>query len=63
MPSAESLILPGTTASSCQQCSDIGGQALLSACEIPMGSAFSNEMAYSLLRSRLFFVVLRKLHL
>ena len=45
MPSAESLILPGTTASSCQQCSDIGGQALLSACEIPMGSAFSNEMA------------------
>lgn len=34
MPSAESLILPIRTAVSCQQCSDVDGQVLLSDCEI-----------------------------
>lgn len=34
VPSAESLIFPAITALSCQQCSCVGGQDLLLACEI-----------------------------
>lgn len=34
VPSAESLIFPAVAALSCQQCSNVGGQDLLLACEI-----------------------------
>lgn len=34
VPSAESLIFPAVTALSCQQCSNVGGQDLLLACEM-----------------------------
>lgn len=63
VPSAESLIFPAVTALSCQQCSNVGGQDLLLACEIWCAQPFLRKLPKTCYRADSFSVVLRKLHL